>query len=771
MSEIKDSLSYNTNCNINVGFGKTELSKDKKDELLKQYYQEIEDDFIKTAVLTNDKNMTLNDIYVEPTFKFLSNHLKKEKNKYYEQFTSSKDNQSIHNFIYNYLNNKSSCNNEQFQGKNSNIVLILGQPGQGKSSFSKKFMFDYITKIFDINEQVFLIRLRDVSNSTHLLDNPIDSLAEKLNKIIGFIPNLEEETILLLDGLDELTMKEQLVTSKIDDFLETLISCLKDYPKLKLIITSRTLYVNLEKLEKRLKDDILTLHLKPFDLEKQKLWLEKYKEFYPYATLTDEILDELHKSNTKHILELISQPILLHMIAELNFSKDDLTNNTNRAKIYDEMFTSIINRKWENDKKHENLKGIEPYDIRELLREIAFAIYKLDFQYIHKSKLEKLLFVKEFYEKLEIDVNKNVEELDGILKGVLISFYFQEVNKNSEDDVDDSNNYAIEFLHKSLQEYLVAEKIYDEVLRLIDKDRKGKYSIKDYKEVLKIIWELFSSKIISKEIQKYLIEIIKNGKEEQNIELAQRMASFLDELFEKDFIYQYNIDTDTNIMRKSFDIFYGYWTVLSNLGLRENFIDSNFSEKFTTYIMNFRSELLATDRMELGIIIICKYISNLNFEYQKLRTVNWSGCAFSNINFSHGRLMIDFSNAYLHNISFNKTILKDCNFLYTELNKVDFEETEISNSYFVYTDFIDISFCNSKLNKLNFIKAKLNKTNFSNCEITECDFTNAEIEKIILDGAILTDIIIDDRNKKILEKKQIKFTTKESVDYEIPYIS
>lgn len=131
MAEIKDSLSNNTNCNINVSLGRTELSKDEKDKLLNQYYQQIEDDFIKTPVLDNDKNMTLNDIYIEPTFEFLSNHLKKEKDKYYNQFTTAKDNQSIHNFIYNYLNNKSSCNNEQFQSKNSNIVLILGQPGQG----------------------------------------------------------------------------------------------------------------------------------------------------------------------------------------------------------------------------------------------------------------------------------------------------------------------------------------------------------------------------------------------------------------------------------------------------------------------------------------------------------------------------------------------------------------------------------------------------------------------------------------------------------------
>lgn len=766
MPEIKDSLSHNTNCNINVGLGKTELSKDEKDEFLKQYYQQIEDDFIKTPVLNNDKNMTLNDIYIEPTFKFLSSHVKKEKDKYYNQFTTAKDNQSIHNFIYTYLNNKSSCNNEQFQSKNSNIVLILGQPGQGKSSFSKKFMFDYKSKIFDTKEQVFMLRLRDISNSSHLLDNPIDTLAEKLNKIIGFTPNLEEETILLLDGLDELTMKEQLVSSKIDDFLETLISCLKDYPKLKLIITSRTLYVNLEKLEKRLKDDILTLHLKAFDLEKQKLWLEKYKEFYPYATLTDEILEELHKNETNHILELISQPILLHMIAELNLSKDDLTNNTNRAKIYDEMFTSIINRKWENDKKHENLKGIEPDDIRELLREIAFAIYKSDFEYIHKSKLEKLPFVKDFYENLEIDINKNAEELDGILKGVLISFYFQEVNKNSEDDIDDSNNYAIEFLHKSLQEYLVAEKIYDEVLRLINKDR-NKYAIKDYKEVLKIVWELFSSKTISIEIQNYLIEIIRNGNQEQNIELAKRMASFLGELFEKDFIYQYNLDTDINIMQRSFDVFYGYWTILSNLGSSENFINKKFNEKYNIYI----THLMRSNLECFGEATAIDYLYNFNFNYQKISSTYWVGCFFINNKFINSTLKyINFSKCYFIDIVFEKTIFYNCYFSHSHFDNSIFKETKINECNFRDLNLNKINILNSELKNVNFTNSKMNKANFSNCEIIECNFINAKLDGIILDGAVLKDIIIDDKNKKYLEKRGIEFTIKEDNEgEEIPF--
>ena len=134
-------------------------------------------------------------------------------------------------------------------------------------------------------------------------------------------------------------MKEQLVTETIDSFLETLIVLTKDYPKLKIILTSRILYVNIEKLSKKLKGNILTLQLHEFSLDKQIEWLEKYKAFYPDVTMTEAILEKLH-------------------------------SDKNRAKIYKQMFDSIINRKWENGKEHENLKGLEPDDVRKLLQTI-----------------------------------------------------------------------------------------------------------------------------------------------------------------------------------------------------------------------------------------------------------------------------------------------------------------------------------------------------------------------------------------------------------------
>ena len=175
---------------------------------------------------------------------------------------------------------------------------------------------------------------------------------------------------------------------------------------------------------------------------------------------------------------------------------------------------------------------------------------------------------------------------------------------------------AIEFMHKSLQEYLVAEKMFDEMLRLIDKDRKGKYFITDYKDVLKIAWELFSSHTVSKEIQIYLIDIIKiYDNKDEKLELANRLASFLPELLKKDFLYEFNLNDDSYPIQKSLNVFYKYWTVLSYLGSQKNYIIKEFERKFYEKLLMLNNDFSLDIAMNGGASL--NYELNLSYQVIK----------------------------------------------------------------------------------------------------------------------------------------------------------
>ena len=190
-------------------------------------------------------------------------------------------------------------------------------------------------------------------------------------------------------------------------------------------------------------------------------------------------------------------------------------------------------------------------------------------------------------------------------------------------------------MHKSLQEYLVAEKMFDEMLQLIEKNRKEKYFITDYKEVLKMVWELFSSHQISREIQTYLVDIIENYEDrEEKLELADRLASFLPELFEKDFLYVFNLSNDINPMKKSLNVFYGYWTVLSSLGSDKNYVYDFFEDKLYFYLIS-RNHVIKNiwkDKSSEGNVPL------LNLSYQVIEKVFFKGTNLRKINFYNSNL-------------------------------------------------------------------------------------------------------------------------------------
>ncbi len=119
------------------------------------------------------------------------------------------------------------------------------------------------------------------------------------------------------------------------EFCRLILSDIKDSPHLKVIITSRYGYINLERLRS---EKSLIIQLNEFTLNQQKNWLDIFRRFHPETPLTKNKLEQIHNSDTAiYLKELIGQPILLHMIASLE-AKIDLT--TSKFEI---LIISILN--------------------------------------------------------------------------------------------------------------------------------------------------------------------------------------------------------------------------------------------------------------------------------------------------------------------------------------------------------------------------------------------------------------------------------------------
>jgi len=566
---------YISHIKSNLGLEEKELFKKNK------YKNTIANEYFE-VVLGDENALTLNDLYIEPYFRVHKNCFKDNDKRLKEEFRADKyidiEDESIHNFIDDILNNK---NKHKLDLKDVNTIFIAGQPGQGKSSFTKRFIYDMVENRTSLSKDVILIKLKNIKEPNDLKNKSFKEIVKENTRLE--IDNLDNY-IVVLDGLDELAMKTGLSTSDIE------LICQKfSRESTTIIITTRHGYLNFDTLNE---DNISVLELKELDKTQQLSWLEKYKKIYPNIKLSNKIIEKFHKDEDKHILELINQPILLHMIAKMDIENIEELNKTN---LYSEFFEILIKRKWEKDAHTlSKLKGVEQEEysrvLKNMLKELAFHIFNSEFEYIQKYEFEKLESVQEL-QKLLSEKNNN-ESLKSNLKGVMVSFYFKEVKKDEEDinPKEKNEQYAIEFLHKSLMEYMVASYIYDYLDEnfLETKRSSGKYIIDDGKDALKELWYLFHQKHLSDEVTNNLIEIIKEKEQSTNDELAKRFDVFLAYLIEKDFLYESNIGNN-NPIGKANNTFYGFWQVMCNLDDKNHMPrDKNLkNEIFNQFIKNF----------------------------------------------------------------------------------------------------------------------------------------------------------------------------------------
>lgn len=534
---------------------------------------------------------------------------------------------------------------------------------------------------------MILIKLKNIKEPNDLKNKSFKEMVKENTRLE--IENLDDY-IVVLDGLDELAMKTGLSTSDIE------LICQKfSRESTTIIITTRHGYLNFDTFTDK---NIAVIELKELDKTQQLSWLEKYKTTYPNIKLSNETIEKFHKDEDKHILELINQPILLHMIAKMNIENIEELNKTT---LYSEFFEILIKRKWENDAHTlSNLKGIDQEEysrvLKNMLKELAFEIFNSENEYIQKYEFEKLESVKEL-QKLLSEKNHN-ESLKSNLKGVMVSFYFKEVKKDEEDFNPEEKNehYAIEFLHKSLMEYMVASYIYDYLKDnfLETKRSSGKYIIDDGKDALEELWYLFHQKQISNEVINNLVEIIEENNQDINDEMAKRFDKFLPYLIEKDFLLKSDIE-DNNPIKKAKNTFYGFWEVLTSLDNKNHMPeDKNLKQKlFNEFVSKNRiksnldlSNIHISDKT-LYLLNSCKIDFNNTF----LIRVN----ILSNIEFTYDVYLENLEfifNSTIHDITFYKLefmtgislILERCVF-----DNIDFGNYLRSQIIFKFCTFIN----------------------------------------------------------------------------------
>ena len=308
-----------------------------------------------------------------------------------------------------------------------NMLLILGQPGIGKSTLITWIMANFEEKKDDFLVYQFASNLKYVNWQ----DNNILSL---ILRMLNLRYDELENKVLILDGFDEIhanSDREEILNKLNQDLAE--INSLK---KFSLIITCRENYVSeLEKVECNY------VTLQSWDEKQIKRFCDIYGKVSKNTT-TQTNIDKLLENK-----EIFGMPLILYMVLAL---KIPIEKSKSLVDVYDQIFSidrsSIYDRCIKNsryDREHRISEDKIKQAIHHISQRISFWIFE-------NNSDEACIPQKEYDDICNTVIIQISNGNEDIKRDFLIGNYFKLINH-----CDGVGTQKLQFIHRSLYEYFV----------------------------------------------------------------------------------------------------------------------------------------------------------------------------------------------------------------------------------------------------------------------------------------------------------------------------
>ncbi len=580
--------------------------------------------------------------------------------------------------------------NDDMSGNKRQPIVVLADAGMGKSS-----LVSYICSRCPQKENLLVLRFNDLEETEKNRNDESAILNAVIDKLECKREDLQNQR-LIIDGYDESRFTRDDKTGLLKDFF----SACKNIPKLKVLITSRINYIDSSRFEncsyKRFFLQYMTV-----DEEDDQIREMAFKYF---KATHEESFEICNTSN-----EFIGVPLILYMVLSL---KIHIEENMGICELYEKIFAfdggiydRMACREW--DGYGETAHRISYTEIKKGVHLISQLIA---FRMFEKNSL---LLEQEEY----TDIVKSVPELK--LEDFLISNYYYI----------ESSTYSLQFCHKTIYEYFLAEYIYNKM----GEGRKEN-------TLENVLAYLLKKNLLPKDMLKFLIyKIKKNYKDD--IKLCENITAVVHNMIS--FGMTYFLDEKIkNVLEVEKNIFVNILSLLDVIykgtGVKE-YKDIDITSEFRNQLNIRPSTMLNLEKIRIGN----EKIGNKNYvDWLNLNESYMDNLEIQNFYTRHS----SFISVTIKNSKLNESYFSDCKFEQCIWENIDVVNTEFIEMEFTEAILQDVDFKDSKLSKSKFTKAKLKNVSFRGCDLRNADFKGIISKNLNLRDAINVNSIIIDEN-------------------------
>ena len=596
-------------------------------------------------------------------------------------------------------------------------MLILGQPGMGKSS-----IVCYLANKYINDSQLLIVKFKDLKIKKSI-DQSMDNKSLLLDSILNYFycekKDLENRT-LILDGYDEIDS----YFFNIDLFSDFFLS-IRDIKNFKILITSRENYMIKE--VHCFRKIILLL---PFDAGK----IEKFAEHITHDKFVAEyIIDDNNK--------VFGIPVILYMALATGV---DLSRTISRIGVYNKIFSlngGIFDRFYsQNNDSYETGSHTISYvknAFYNILCNTAFYMFEnFSDNSIPHNAYEKIIEIERTKTK---ELLAKSSQFDSPL-------WYDFPIENLYEKTD-----TISFIHKSFYEYFVAEYFFAAIYSMSKNIiKQNLYANENEEKCNKIISELsnlFSQNAFSAEIVEYLQYKINANFCRDEIEILQKFyIHIFKRMLANGMTYKLSQSIKHSTLQAECVIFANMLDFI-HLWIKCDFpteyIEFNIKEidQIVVYLYLWSFMNIPTNSAEHKALdyINDNHISLYSWNFKLYKRLNLSHFNLERINLQHIDLCnIDFDRSNMSRSVLNGAVLMNSSFCYTQFHGSLLKGADLSSSFFKKTIFV-----NSNITNANFENSIVFDTDFTGCTAKNALFRNVHG----LDSAIynheLDDAILD----------------------------